>query len=191
MSHHQYLVNVHRTSHGSKSYQITASAETSKDQILEAAIAQAKDDDFEDDFADYEADIIEVNHATPKQQSYLNQGEIRMNPEQAQQIIKLTRGNRSIDAWERANLAEHISKLERKLETLEDCSKVLCLLTDGEEIFVDQQPIHTQAESLQQFALRFLAANWDSAMEGWSNDEIKERFGSITSENDILSLSER
>ena len=56
----QYFVNVHRTSHSSKTYQITASTETSKDQILEAAIAQAKDDEFDDDFANYEANILEV-----------------------------------------------------------------------------------------------------------------------------------
>ena len=65
----EYFVNVHRTSHGSKTYQISAGAEASEDRILEVAIALAKDEDFEDDFADYEADILEVSHVTPNQQS--------------------------------------------------------------------------------------------------------------------------
>ena len=63
---------------------------------------------------------------------------------------------------------------------------------DGnDDIYVNQQPIHTQAESLQQFALRFLAANWDEAIDGWSEEKIEERFGWLPTEDQILALAEQ
>ena len=62
---------------------------------------------------------------------------------------------------------------------------------DGnDDIYVNQHPIDAQAESLQQFALRFLAANWHDAIDGWNDEEVKERFGCLPTEDQILALAE-
>ena len=63
---------------------------------------------------------------------------------------------------------------------------------DGnDDIYVNHSLADSQADSLQQFALQFLSANWDEAIDGWSEEKIEERFGWLPTEDQILALAEQ